>query len=422
MEIVFSMMKIYLLVVVVMTMTYMLRHYYFTLNRLFGVQRLYYHDIIDSKMPMVSVLVPMHNEEKVAENVLERLLCVDYPADKLEIIPVNDFSQDATGAILTEYAVRFSWIRPLHRYEGVRGKPAALNAAMEKAIGDIVIVFDADYLPPRSIVKDLAVCFHDPEVGAAMGRVVPVNAHKNILTRILDLERSGGYQVDQQARYNLSLIPQYGGTVGGFRRQVVLDSGGFRPKVLAEDTELTYRLLIQGWKVVYANRAECYEEVPETWMARARQVQRWSRGHNVVMFYYFFSVWRSPYLSWPEKVDGVLLLLVYFMPVLQLMGMLDSLGLFFGGEMQLFSGAGFFFFGSVYGALGTFAPFYQVGVSCLIDGSRQRLFFLPFLIFTFYFYLWYISCGFFQAIGDMLTSRQAAWEKTERFREGKARE
>ncbi len=143
---------------------------------------------------------------------------------------------------------------------------------MELATGEIIIVFDADYRPARDMLKQLAIAFEDPEVGAVMGRVIPYNTNKNLLTRLINLERSGGYQVDQQARYNLRTIPQYGGTVGGFRKDVMLDMGGFNPLVLAEDTELTYRLYTHGWKVVYANSAECYEEAPETWEVRGRQI------------------------------------------------------------------------------------------------------------------------------------------------------
>ena len=83
------------------------------------------------------------------------------------------------------------------------------------AQGDIAIIFDADYVPGRGLLKQLVAPFFDPEVGAVMGRVVPINSGTNLLTRMLDLERSGGYQVDQQARMNMNLLPQYGGTVGG---------------------------------------------------------------------------------------------------------------------------------------------------------------------------------------------------------------
>ena len=124
------------------------------------------------------------------------------------------------------------------------------------------------------------MAFVDPEVGAVMGRVVPRNNAKSLLTRLLSLERSGGYQVDQQARYNLDLFPQYGGTVGGFRRSVVLDLGGFDARTLAEDTDLSARLFINGWRILYANHAECYEQVPDSWSARFRQLRRWAHGHN----------------------------------------------------------------------------------------------------------------------------------------------
>ena len=85
---------------------------------------------------------------------------------------------------------------------------------MKLAKGEIIIVFDADYRPARNMLKQIALGFEDPQVGAVMGRVIPYNTNTNMLTRLINLERSGGYQVDQQARYNLKTIPQNGGTGG----------------------------------------------------------------------------------------------------------------------------------------------------------------------------------------------------------------
>lgn len=416
MEMAVFVLKGYLLFTIGVMLLYAARHYCFTLNRLFGEQRSYYQDIIDSELAKVSVLIPMHNEEKVAAHILERLLKADYDLAKLEIIPVNDFSRDDTGKIIEAYAAKHPCIRPLHRSKGDRGKPAALNEAIKLATGEIIIVFDADYLPPPSIIKNIAVCFNDPEVGAVMGRVVPYNTQSSMLTMLLDLERSGGYQVDQQARYNLRLLPQYGGTVGGFRRQVVVDLGGFDIRSLAEDTELTYRLSVNGWKVLYANRAECYEEVPETWQVRANQIRRWSRGHNGVMFRYLLPLIRSAHLSWREKVDGFFLLMVYSVPVVLLLGLCDSVALFFLGEMEIFSGIFFLLFLGAYNTFGNFAPFYQVGTACLLDGASQRIQLLPFLVFNFFFNMWYIFRGFLDSIVDVVTFRKANWDKTDRFR------
>ena len=120
-------------------------------------------------------------------------------------------SEEAT-ARAREEAGQWPTLTALHRYSGPRGKQHAINDALKIAKGDIVLIFDADYIPPVGILRSLSICFTDPQVGAVMGRVVPINAGANLLTRLEDLERSGGYQVDQQARYNLGLVPQYGGT------------------------------------------------------------------------------------------------------------------------------------------------------------------------------------------------------------------
>jgi cellulose synthase/poly-beta-1,6-N-acetylglucosamine synthase-like glycosyltransferase len=437
MEVVILILKIYLVFTVCVLLVYSIRHFLFTLNRLFFDQRVYYQDIIDSDLKNITVMIPMHNEEKVAKQILDLLIAgayayededvdphkildllvsADYPHDKMEIIPINDFSSDETRRILDDYSKRYPFIKPLHRYEGERGKPAALNEGIKFATGEIIIVFDADYLPPKGILKDIAVSFNDPEVGAVMGRVVPVNTQTNFLTRLLDLERTGGYQVDQQARYNMKLIPQYGGTVGGFRKDVFISMGCFDTKILAEDTELTFRLLIHGWKVIYANRAECYEEAPETWEVRGRQIRRWSRGHNQVLFRYLWPLLSSLHLSRNEKIDGVLLLFVYTIPLILSLAILDSLALFFLGEMQILAGLGAFVFVGACNTFGNFAPFYQIGVATLLDGATKRILLLPMLIFSYFFNTCYITIGFFEAVVDKFTGRTAKWIKTRRFR------
>ena len=232
--------KFYFIFTVIVMILFAVRHFVFTFNRIYCEQKLYYQDIIDSDFPFITVLIPMHNEEKVAHGVLDELLNSDYPVDKFEIIPINDFSEDKTKEILETYAAKYTNVHPLHRNSGERGKPAALNEAMKIAHGEIIIVFDADYLPGKGLLKNLATAFLDPEVGSVMGRVVPVNTKANFLTRLLDLERSGGYQVDQQARYNLNLIPQYGGTVGGYRKDLMLKSNGRLQVQIEQDLSSNY--------------------------------------------------------------------------------------------------------------------------------------------------------------------------------------
>ena len=423
MEMVIKIMQGYIIFVIIVMLLYTVRHFFFTIVRLLGRQRLYYNDIVTSRMKHISVLIPMHNEEKVLDTVLTALLECDYDADRLEIIPINDNSTDKTREMLDEYHRKYEFIRPLHRNCADRGKPVGLNDAMRMARGEIIIVFDADYRPARSMLKQIALAFEDPQVGAVMGRVIPYNTNKNMLTRLINLERSGGYQVDQQARYNLRAIPQYGGTVGGFRRDFLLSTGGFNPKVLAEDTELTYRLITNGWKVVYANSAECYEESPESWNIRGRQIRRWARGHNEVLFRYLIPTITSPHLNLFQKIDGLFLLFIYAVPVLLLFGWGVSLALFFLGRMDIFDGWWVLLFLGVYNAFGNFAPFFEIGAALIIDGLPGEALLLPLMMFNFFFYMWNISLGFFDAVVDIVTGRGVKWDKTIRFavKEGAAK-
>lgn len=416
---VITIMKLYMVFVIVVMLVYTARHFLFSTNRLLGRQRLYYNDVYSSRMKSISILIPMHNEEQVLSFVLEALLECDYDRDRLEIIPINDNSTDRTKELLDEYHKKYEFIRPIHRDCPDRGKPVGLNEAMKVARGEIIIVFDADYRPAKDMLKQLAIAFEDPEVGAVMGRVIPYNTNKNLLTRLINLERSGGYQVDQQARYNLKTIPQYGGTVGGFRKDVMLEMGGFNPLVLAEDTELTYRLYTNGWKVIYANSAECYEEAPETWQVRGKQIRRWSRGHNQVLFRYLFRTIFSTQMTLREKVDGIMLLFVYAVPFFLLLGQVVSLGLFFLGEMDLFSGWWVLIFLGVYCSFGNFAPFYEIGTALVLDGVRGEVLLLPLIMFNFYFYMWNISLGFLDSVADIITRRKVKWAKTARFTDSK---
>jgi len=406
--------QIFLLVFMV---AYMLQHFIFTYNRLYGEQKNYYHDIIDEDVPRISVLIPMHNEEKVARGILDRVVMSDYPMDKMEIIPINDHSTDKTKEILMEYAKKYSNILPLHReHREKRGKTESLNDAMEECKGQIVVVFDADYLPAKTVIKSLVISFKDPQVGAVMGRVLVRNSATNILTILLDMERSGGYQVSQQARYNMDLISQYGGTVGAYRKSVVEQMGRFDLKVLAEDTDLTYKMYLNGWKIAYANKVECYEEMPETWEVRARQVRRWARGHNEVMFKHFTSLFSSKYLTLKEKVDGLMLLFVYMMPVLLVIGIVNSTFLFFMDAIGVMNGLSVLVLILAMNAFGNFAPFFQIAIANYLDGRRASLKLVPLFAFNFVLYIYYTTLGFFDALTDVLTSRDTHWDKTQRFK------
>jgi cellulose synthase/poly-beta-1,6-N-acetylglucosamine synthase-like glycosyltransferase len=409
-----------LLTIVGIIIVYTIRHYWFTLNRLFGHQRHPYLDIDVADWPTVTVVVPAHNEELVILNILNALLEVDYPAERLLILPVNDRSTDKTGELLDDLAKQHpTRIQVLHRTGGTPGKAAALKEATELVKSEILLVFDADYIPGTGLIKQLVAPFFDPEIGAMMGRVVPLNINKNLLTRFLDLERSGGYQVDQQARMNLHLVPQYGGTVGGVRLCALQSVGGWDEQTLAEDTEMTYRMLLAGWKTAYQNRSECYEEVPETWFSRIRQLKRWARGHNHVFNRYTLPLLKSKRVSRFEKMDGLLLLGVYAMSLVLVLGWALAITLFFLGEQMMY-GIIAILAVTAYGALGNFAAFFEIGAALRLDGRRQAISLLSINIFNFLVSLVATTRAMFTPLLPGGREKQSFWEKTERFHRHKS--
>jgi len=402
--------------VIILILIYTVRHYWFTFNRLFSSQRHPYLDIDTANWPEVTVLIPAHNEEQVISNILEALLTVDYPEEKLIIIPINDRSIDNTATIIDEYAKKSPLIiKPFHRLKGKAGKAAALKDATELVTTEILLVFDADYIPGKGLIKQLVTPFFDPEVGAMMGRVVPHNVGRNLLTRLMDLERAGGYQVDQQARMNMHLVPQYGGTVGGVRLSALKSVGGWDENTLAEDTDVTYRLLLSGWKTVYQNRSECYEEAPETWEARKGQIMRWAKGHNHATARYTIPLLRYTNVGLFEKIDGLLLLCIYAMSPVLLMGWLAAIYLFFAGEHLLSGVLGLLAITS-FGALGNFAAYFEIAAAAKLDGSHQRIRLLPLNIINFLFSLLAITRATLSLIALRGIVGEVIWYRTQRFR------
>ncbi|HXX44698.1 MAG TPA: glycosyltransferase [Candidatus Acidoferrales bacterium] len=407
----------FLFAIVAVISLYTARHYWFTLNRLFGFQRHPYIDTDTADWPQVTILVAAHNEEKVISHILAALMGVNYPPEKMLVVPVNDRSTDKTREIIDRFCQDHPGrIRPFHRTGGKGGKAAALKDAMELVATEVILIFDADYIPGTGLIKQLVAPFFDPEVGGVMGRVVPLNVGTNLLTRLLDLERSGGYQVDQQARMNLRLVPQHGGTVAGVRLSALREIGGWNDNSLTEDTDLTYRLLLHGWKTVYQNRSECYEEVPETWQVRVKQIMRWAKGHNQALANYglhlLFGKHRA---TLRERIDGFLLLGVYIMAPLTLLGWLLALGVFYEGYAPLHGVIALLSI-TAYSAVGNFAAFFEIAAAARLDYTRQRICLLPFLILGFGVSIFSVSRAFVSQLMAPLTGAQFHWDKTERFR------
>ena len=395
---------------------YLVRHYLFTIvvlnsprkQRTVAIDTLVY-------TPSVSILIPAHNEERVIRRILKRVTELTYPRDKLQVIVIDDASTDDTGRIAEQYSKTHDFIKVIHRSmgEGRRGKASALNFGCKYAEGEIIFCFDADYYPQLDILEQLAKKFIDPQVGVVQGRVTVLNEPVNAVTRLVALERIGGYRVDQQARERLGLITQFGGTVGGIRRSLLERLGGWDESMMAEDTDLTFRVYLAGYRVCYVGNAESYEEAVESWRCYWKQRYRWARGHMQCAFKHSFAVMRSKTLGLREKIDGVLLLNVYFVPIFTLFSLFTSVALFFFST-PLWSGSFWILtLISLYNSMGNFAPFFEVGVGTYLDGRTRASWLIPLLMIVFVFNIPICTKAFADlAVSKVFRAKHGRWERT----------
>jgi cellulose synthase/poly-beta-1,6-N-acetylglucosamine synthase-like glycosyltransferase len=402
---------------------YLIRHYLFTLTVLRKrTQKTRSNIAADAKYePAVSILIPARDEEKVIGRLLQRMTTLTYPHNKLQVIAIDDASSDRTRQIAEEFSKPHSFIEVLHRDKktGGKGKASAMNAGLKHTTGEIVLCFDADYYPQRDIVEKLVKEFIDPTVGAVQGRPVVLNEAQNVVTRLVTLERIGGYRVDQEARDNLGLIPQFGGTVGGFRRNILEKLGGFDESMLTEDTDLTFQVYLAGFKVRYVGDAECYEEAVDNWRAYWRQRHRWARGHMQVCFKHAAHVLRSKELNAKEKIDGWLLLHVYFMPVLTLVAFFAGVSLIFTQSSPLIGALWFFVPISFYSLVGNFAPFFEVGIGAYLDGRTRIQWLIPLLLFANLYNILICTKALLDLFAaKMLRRNQSDWAKTHHLGNG----
>jgi cellulose synthase/poly-beta-1,6-N-acetylglucosamine synthase-like glycosyltransferase len=414
--------ELFFIFLTLLMMTYLLRHYIFTLT----VLRQSKNKALANRtspvfQPTVSILIPACNEEKVIGRLLGRITNFTYPKDKLQVIVIDDASSDQTGKIAEDYKNKYPFIEVLHRDKatGRTGKASAMNQGFSKSTGEIVLCFDADYYPQKNIVEKLTQAFVDPTVGAVQGRVVVLNEPQNIVTRLVALERIGGYRIDQEARDTLGLITQFGGTVGGFRRSVLESLQGWDESILAEDTDLTFRLYLAGYKIRYNLGAECYEEAVDNWKAYRQQRYRWAKGHMQCFFKHSWNVLTSKYLNTMEKLDGLLLLNVYFMPLMALTSLLIGLPLIFLGSPII--GALWFTLPiSLYSFIGNFAPFFEVSIGLYLDERRRSNWLIPLLIFIFFFNIPICLKAFIDVINSKLVGKKNdEWVKTHHSGNGK---
>jgi cellulose synthase/poly-beta-1,6-N-acetylglucosamine synthase-like glycosyltransferase len=264
-----------------------------------------------SGYPLVSVIVPAHDEEKTIEATVLTLRESNYP--NLEIIVVNDGSTDRTKEVLLPYALRRD-ILLLNRPEA-GGKAVAFNTGAAAAGGDILVMIDADVALARDAVRKLTRHFEDPIVAAASGNV-KVGNRVNILTRLQALEYIRDLNIRRRALELLQSIIVVPGACGAFRKAALYTIGTMDRDTVVEDMDATIRLVKTGQDIRFEPHSMAYTEAPETISAWARQRRRWYGGGWQTLSKHRENWWKFGPLSafgYPS-----LFLSMFFSPIIEL--------------------------------------------------------------------------------------------------------
>jgi cellulose synthase/poly-beta-1,6-N-acetylglucosamine synthase-like glycosyltransferase len=235
--------------------------------------------------PNVAVLIPANHEAKVIRTTLEAMLAFDYPADRYEVLVINDGSTDGTGAIVQELAERDPRLRLVNipEGEGGRGKSRALNVGLGHTDAGLIAVYDADNTPEPSALRYLvAQLLLHPELGAVLGKFRTVNRDRNLLTRFINVETLSFQSIVQAGRWKLFRVSTLPGTNFVIRRKLLDDLGGWDEAAITEDSELSIRVYMEGFRIKPIPYAVTHEQEPETWKVWFGQRTRWVRGNNYV--------------------------------------------------------------------------------------------------------------------------------------------
>jgi cellulose synthase/poly-beta-1,6-N-acetylglucosamine synthase-like glycosyltransferase len=233
------------------------------------------------ELPFITVQLPIYNEQFVIERLIEAICAMQYPADKLEIQLLDDSTdetQRVASDIVDRYAALGHPIVYLHRENRHGFKAGALDAGLKVAKGDLIAIFDADFVPPPDWLLRVVHHFAEPEIGMVQTRWTHLNRDYSLLTKVEAILLDGHFVLEHGARARSNDFFNFNGTAGMWRRKAITDAGGWQHDTLTEDTDLSYRSQIAGWKFKYLPDIECPAELPIEMTAFKTQQARWAKG------------------------------------------------------------------------------------------------------------------------------------------------
>jgi cellulose synthase/poly-beta-1,6-N-acetylglucosamine synthase-like glycosyltransferase len=233
------------------------------------------------ELPRVTIQLPIFNEQFVIDRLIEAVCAMEYPREKLEIQVLDDSTdetQQVAADIVARYAALGHPIQYIHRTNRYGFKAGALDAGLKVAKGEFVAIFDADFVPPPDWIMKVIQHFAEPEIGMVQTRWSHMNRNYSMLTQIEAILLDGHFIIEHGARVRTGDYFNFNGTAGMWRIKAIADGGGWQHDTLTEDTDLSYRSQLAGWRFKYLPEVECPSELPIEMTAFKTQQARWAKG------------------------------------------------------------------------------------------------------------------------------------------------
>jgi cellulose synthase/poly-beta-1,6-N-acetylglucosamine synthase-like glycosyltransferase len=251
----------------------------------------------EADLPRITVQLPLFNELYVVERLVKAVTEIDYPREKLEIQVLDDSTDETINvakAVVAKYAAQGCDIHYIHRFDRTGFKAGALENGNKTAKGELFAIFDADFVPKPDCLRKLVDFFTDPLVGCAQMRWSHINGRYNLLTRLQTIMLDGHFVVEQTTRNRTGGFFNFNGTAGIWRKKAIETSGGWQHDTLTEDTDLSFRAQLMGWKFVYLLDEEAPAEIPVEINAFKAQQRRWAKGVMQVGLKLYPRIWLAP--------------------------------------------------------------------------------------------------------------------------------
>lgn len=368
--------------------------------------------------PMISILVPAHNEAKVIGRTVESLLLLNYPKSKMELIVINDNSSDNSKEILENIKDRYNnynfTIINTDSLTGGKGKSNALNIGYKVSKGDFIAVYDADNTPDKNALRYLVqtIVMND-ELGAVIGKFRTRNKNKNLLTKFINIETLSFQWMSQAGRWQLFNLCTIPGTNFILRRSIIEEIEGWDSKAIAEDTEISFRIYKLGYKIKLLPQSITWEQEPETVKVWIKQRTRWAKGNIYVLMKYIKNIFKQG----RNKIvfDIAYFFSVYFL-FLTTVIISDILCVLSISKLVEISIPINFF---LIWILSYLLFIIEVSISLTIEKGEatiENIFIVAIMYFT-YSQLWLFVAikGMIEYLKDIIFKREVKWYKTERF-------